>query len=237
VLGDIAAISGAAIMRGEIVSLAVLQAVAVGIAAVTAGVIGEDIRDMRLARKRQRDPESLSAAEEEFADLFKGVDVGEKIVKLMIFVAVAVAVLTAGGIFALRSDREGMMNGVIFAALALAICFASGLNTYVYSDEAADRLDTADRVYAKELKRHRQLSERSALRQFAEATAEEESIKTEHKALGRAARGRMKALKFKIFRQNPGVVGHGPASSAESPLFAIPDGARPNGVRGGKAGG
>lgn len=226
-LGDVAGIAGAAILRGELIYLAIIQACAAGTSAVTAGVVGADVRIAQRARDRKRDPETLSEDEKQFAHFFQGVNKGEFIVKDVILVALAVTVLVAGGITALRGSVDGVTGGIIFGCLAAAICLASFLNSWAYADEVADHIDANDHDYAKELKHDRKLSNDPDLKAFNEADTEAESIAAEFKSRGAAARLRILALKFRILRQNPGVFGHGPAAKpAQAPhptLFQIPE--------------
>src|SRR5919199_5495279 len=79
--GDVAGVAGAAILLGETVALGVLQAVASGTAAITGGLLAQEVRDSRLARKREKLPRELSDDERRFAHLFRGGDAGEGDVK------------------------------------------------------------------------------------------------------------------------------------------------------------
>lgn len=242
-LGDIAGIAGAAILLGEIVDLAVLQAVASAIAAVTAGIVGNDIRDARLARRRERDLTTLPNEHRKFAWVFSGADIGEKIVTAIILVGVTITLLIIGGIFALRAGVEGSLGGVVFGCLAGAICLASALNTYHYADEIADLLDHAYERYLRSSRRLAKLSNSKAIATYDAATAEATSIKIEHAERGAAGALKIAALKHGVSRQNPAVMGHGPAADAppsnpdrfSTMHFDIPDvaanGASPNGSR------
>jgi hypothetical protein len=156
----------------------------------------------------------------------------------MVCVAATIALLTAGGIFALRSGVEGTSNGVIFACLALAVCLASVLNTYLYADEVADQIDSARHTHRRERRDHRKLSKRRELRRYAKATAESESLTAEHELRARAAYHRVLALKWRVHRQNPGVAGHGPSKERDAGVEReIPlQSTRRNGIRSARAG-
>jgi hypothetical protein len=236
VLGDVAGVAGAAILLGEIVWLAVMQAVAAGVAAVSAGIVGQDIRDMVLSRRRRRDEKKLSAEEQPFRHLFQGAHAGEGIIKIMVGVAVMVAILTVSGIFALRSGVEGPTNGVVFAGLAGAICLASALNSYIYADEVADLIDRANRAAHREGRRHQQLANHRGLRRSAKATAAAQSIKQEHQLRGVAAMRHILALKWRVYRHNPAIVGHGPQPNQPS-LNGQAERRHADGARHRKAGG
>jgi hypothetical protein len=222
-LGDIAGIAGAAVLLGEIPYLALLQAVSSAIAAVTAGLVGNDIRDARLARRRASDTKTMPAEHQQFAWLFSGADVGEKIVRAMIGAAIAVTLLIGAGIYTLRTGVEGSLGGVVFGCLAVAICLASALNSYTYADEIADLLDHAYARYTRALRKLARLARSKAVARYDAATAEAESIKTEHEHLGIAGERKILALKHGISRNNPAVLGHGPAKTETSTQPAQPD--------------
>lgn len=212
VIGDIAGITGAAVLYGEIPALALMQAVATGVAAVTAGVVGEDIKHLRLARQRQRPADQLSDAERPFADFFSGGEAGRPTSRAMVKVAAGIIVLVAAGIFTLRTGVEGTLSGVVFGALAAAIACASLLSSYVYADDIADAIEAADANYRRELRRHAKLAEAFPLEARARAEELARSLHAEHDALGRAAMAKVRVLKFRALRANPGVVGHGPGA-------------------------
>jgi hypothetical protein len=213
-LGDIAGIAGAAVLLGEIPYLAVSQAVASAIAAITAGLIGNDIRDARLARRRARDPnetpEHKTPEHKTFAWVYSGADVGEKIVKAMVCAAIVITLLIGVGIFTLRAGVEGSLGGTVFGCLAMAICLASALNSYTYTDEIADLLDHAYSRYERALRKLAKLAKSKAVARYNGAIAEATSIKAEHTQLGIAGAIHYEALKYGISRGNPAVMGHGP---------------------------
>jgi hypothetical protein len=207
-LGDIAGIAGAAVLLGEIPYLAVLQAVASAIAAVTAGLIGNDIRDARLARRRAR--EKLAPEHQTFAWVYSGADGGEKIVKAMVCAAIVITLLIGVGIVTLRAGVEGSLGGTVFGCLAIAICLASALNSYTYTDEIADLLDHAYSRYEQALTKLAKLAKSKPVARYNAAIGEVTSIKAEHTQLGIAGALHYEALKYGISRGNPAVMGHGP---------------------------
>jgi hypothetical protein len=221
VFGDVAGITGAAVLIGEIPYLAVMQAVASAIAAITAGLIGNDIRDARLARRRARDPKDLAPEHQKYAWVYSGADTGETIVKAMVSVAIVIALLIGAGIFTLRTGVEGSLAGAVFGCLAIAICLASALNSYNYTDEIADLLDHAYARYVRALKKLAKLSRSKAVARYNAALAEATSIKAEHVQLALAGGLHVGAFKYGISRGNPAVMGHGPAPAltAEPDLF------------------
>jgi hypothetical protein len=237
-LGDVAGIAGAAILRGEIVYLAIIQAAAAGTSAVTAGVVGADVRELQQARRRRRDLDDLSDDEREFAHFFQGPNAGDVVVRAIVLVAVTITLLVAVGIFALRASVDGALGGFIFGLLAAAICLASALNSWAYADEVADQIDTVESDYSRELNRHKKLASDPDLRAYNQAAEETRSIKAEFEARGVAAGLRYLALKFRVLRQNPGVFGHGPAvtppGSEQPALLAIPTQANGHSTRAGR---
>ncbi|PTL73209.1 hypothetical protein C1I63_10355 [Rathayibacter caricis DSM 15933] len=217
--GDVAGIAGAAIYFGEIPELAVIQAVSVGIAAVSAGSVGGDLRDLRLAARRVKDTEELSPDLQPFAHLFTGVDPGVRFVRLAGGVAGCVAAAITIGIFGLRSSIEGPLAGLIYGGFALAVAAGSFLNAWAYSDEVDDLLGSFEKRYEKELQRSARLSSARPLVRHAEHARRAESLRTEHAERGKAAVFSYAALKARILRRNPGVVGHGHAAE---PVGRIP---------------
>jgi hypothetical protein len=216
--GDIAGVTGAAVMYGELVYLAVMQAVASAVAAVTAGQVGEDIRVMRDSWRRQRDPDQLTDVPRPYAYLFRGGDPGEQLVKVMLWVALSVALLVFGGILALRAGAEDGLAGIVFGCLAGAVCAASAINSYFYADEAADLLDRAWHDVVQADKRLAERTQAPVFVAYGEAAATVASIKAEYGYLGRAGQRHFKGLAYGITRRHPGIFGHGPAAPPSSPF-------------------
>jgi len=224
--GDVAGIAGAAIYFGEVPELAVIQAVSVGLAAVSAGSVGGDLRDLRLAARREKDAKELSPDLQPFAHLFNGIDPGARYVKLAGGLAGCVATAITVGIFGLRSSLEGPLAGLIYGGFALAVAAGSFLNAWVYSDEVDDLLGSFEQRYEKELRRSAQLSSARPLVLHAEHQRRAESLRAEHTERGKAAVFSYAALKARILRRNPGVVGHGRAAE---PVGRVPAAAKEGG--------
>ncbi|WP_133977332.1 hypothetical protein [Kribbella voronezhensis] len=214
-LGDTAGILGAAITLGEIPLVALGQAVATGVAAITAGQAGADLKDLRLARIRQRDLEELTEDEQRYRQFFIGVEAGVSTMKLIGALSATIVAIISVGIFCLRLSVEGLTSGIAFGMLAAATALGSFLANYSYADEIADYLARTERTYAKAIKTHSKLAADPAVQKRAEALAGAASIKTEHTHRGRAAWWQLQALSARILRRNPGVAGHGVA--AEQP--------------------
>ena len=216
--GDVAGQAGAALSYGEPYVTAIPQALATGAAAITAGMVGADVRDRRMAALRRKDPNDLPDDLKLWAHLFSGSDSGTALVKTVMGVATVAALLVAGGIFALRASVEGSLGGIVYGCLAGAITLASFINAYFYADEIADQIDSAQARYNNETARANRLANGDALRRFNQSTAAADSITHEYAKRGEAAAVRFRALKWRAMRGNPGVVGHGFAPEPEPPI-------------------
>lgn len=208
-LGDTAGVWSAAITNGDIVYVAFGQAFAAGLAAACAGLVGSELKDLRLARARQRDPESLNDDERRYQRLFDGYDNGVGIVKLVGLLSLLVVALLAVGIFALRSGIEGSLSGLTFGLLAAATAIGSGLLGYSAADDVADLLATAAKRVRQTERRHLRLAASWRPRQRDEAAEAARSLHAEYQLRGQAAGKRVDSLSWRIQRRNPQVVGHG----------------------------
>ena len=214
-LGDVAGQAGAQIYYGEIPELALIQALAAGVAVVTAGLVGGEIKDLRMAGKRKIERANLTKQQETFAHLFDGNDQGKHIVKALVYPGATVGLLISSGIFALRSTIDGPLSGLIYGALAAGIAAASFISSYIVTDEIADAIDTAEKDYERTIKRQTALAASAPLKTALEKRAEDESIRHEHEVRGQAALLTYEGLKHRVLRRNPGVAGHSPANAPE----------------------
>jgi len=211
-LGDTAGVWGAAISLGEIPELALGQALATGLAAVTAGLVGGELRLLAHAKSRQRDPDSLTEDERRYRRLFEGAEAEVAMTKLAAYTAVTVGVLVTASIFALRAATEGSLAGIAFGCMAFATALASFISSYIHADEVADLLATYDRRYRIALKRHARASKARPISRYAAADTEAASIEREYAHRGDAAVRKVEACKHRMLRRNPQVVGHGDAA-------------------------
>lgn len=207
--GDVVGVTGGAIVLGEEPWLAVLQALASGAAAITAGIVGQEVKDSRRARKRARDPKRIPGELSPYQHLFRGGDGGESIVKMLACGMLATALVLAGSILTLRWSTEGMMAGFVFGGLAAAVSFGSFLNVYAYSDDIADLIDNAKRERKREERRLKRLSRNRELRRHTKALAAVASITAEHELRAEAAVASVTASKFLELSKHPGIAGHG----------------------------
>jgi hypothetical protein len=207
--GDVAGVAGAAILLGETVALGVLQAVASGTAAITGGLLAQEVRDSRLARKREKLPRDLTDDERRFAHLFKGGDVGERIVTWVVPAATLIGALIAVSIFALRYSTEGSTAAWAFGLLAAAIALASWANVYHYTDEASDLIEARRADYVRELKRLKRLLKARDVSEHDAALAMATSIETEAASRGLAAQRAVEASGAQLLNENADVAGHG----------------------------
>lgn len=209
ILGDMAGVWSAAVILGDLPFIAFWQALASGLAAGCAGLIGSELKDIRLARARRRGPDSLTDDELRYRRLFTGTDEGLGITKLMGLLSVFVVVLIAVAIFTLRSSIEGIESGATFGLLAAATAIGSGLLGYSAADEVADVLAVSAKRVRQAERRYLALagSKPSRLRARAEEAAR--SIQAEHRLRGQGAAKRVESLSWRVQRRNPQVVGHG----------------------------
>jgi hypothetical protein len=207
--GDVAGVAGAAILLGETVPLGVLQAIASGTAAITSGLLAQEVRDSRLARKRQKVARDLTPDERPFAHLFRGGDSGERIVRWVVTGGALVGALIAGSIFALRSSTEGTTAAWAFGLLAAAVALASWANVYHYTDEVSDLLDARRADYTRELKRLRGLLEGSEISEHDAAVAHVASLRAEAVSRGLAAQRAVEAAGGHVLNDHADIAGHG----------------------------
>jgi hypothetical protein len=208
-LADAGAVANALISMGDVVWISVMLGVGVGVAAVTGGLVGAEVQDIRQARIRTRDPESLSEDERRYQQVFAAPEPWLSVTKIAVGVMLTIAAILGIGIFALRSDLEGTKAGLSFALLAIATALGSGVNAYMHADLVADLIGSYQATYTRALKRHTRLSEASALAVHPAAQEEADSVAREHDALGQAAVARVTSMKWGVLRRNPHVFGHG----------------------------
>jgi hypothetical protein len=207
--GDVAGVAGAAIMLGETVPLAVLQAIASGTAAITSGLLAQEVKDSRLARKREKSPRDLSSDERRFAHLFSGGDAGERIVRTVVVVGALTGALIACSIFALRGSTEGSTAAWAFGLLAAAIALASWANVYHYTDEVSDLIDARRADYLRELKRLERLVSGGTIAEHEAAIAQATSIRAEAVSRGLAAQRAVESAGRRLLNDQADIAGHG----------------------------
>lgn len=216
--GDIAGQAGAALSYGEPYATAIPQALASGMAALTAGMVGAELRNLRATARRQHDADAVPDALTPWPHLFRAPDHGHRLAHIAIGIGALAGLSVAGAIFWLRLIVEGAAAGAVYGLLAVGITLASGINAYFYADEIADHIDAAEARYSRELKRSQQLAVRPELLRHNAARAEAASIRNEHHARGEAATRHLGALKWRVLSNNPGVAGHGIAGSTQPPI-------------------
>jgi len=211
-LGDAGGAAGAFIMLGDYVYLALMQAASAGIAAVIAGKVGQDLKEMRLCRRYQKDPGDLSEDEKRIPWFFHGSDSGEPLSWLMVKIAAAIFFLIPAGIFALRSLVDGSMAGMVFGFISAAIVLGSCINTFAYADLAQDKIDKANAEHAKTIKDNDKLRAAPIIADHARAQETARSIRFEYAQRAIAAEKLTLSLPALINANNPQVTGHGPAA-------------------------
>lgn len=214
--GDTAGVWSAAITNGDIPYVAFGQACAAGLAAACAGLVGSELKALRMARARRRDPESLTEDEQRYRRLFTDTDGGRGIVTLVGLLSLVVVALLAVGIFTLRSSIEGTAAGLTFGLLAAATAIGSGLLSYSAADEVADLLGVMAKRAARAEKRYLKLATATPPKAQAEAEATARSIAVEYQLRGQAAGRRFESLAWRVQRRNPHVLGHGYPTGEQS---------------------
>lgn len=209
-IGDIAGLSGAGIALGEYPALAITQAVAAGIATVTAGLAATQLRHVQQAVERKTD--DLEERLQPYAHLFTGPGESDRIRSVVLGVAALVTVSVAVGVFALRTTIEGPLVGLTFGALAAAIALASFINSWHHADLIADAVESARHNAERADRRHRRRSASKTIRGAEHAALQGKSILTEHTHRGLAASAHIEADKYRALLASPDVVGHGPAT-------------------------
>lgn len=225
--GDTAGVWSTAVTNGDVVYIAFGIALASGLAAACAGLVGAELKYIRMARARQREPESLSKDELRYQRLFVGKDPGLSIVRLVGLSSLTVAVLLAVAIYNLRAGIEGSSSGLTFGLLAATTAIGSGLLSYSAADEIADHLAACAKRVRKADKYYLKLAGSSTLKTRAQADETARSIHQEHQLQARAAGRHMESLSWRAQRRNPQIFGHG--LPAGEPSGVIGRRARQNG--------
>ena len=207
ILGDIAGIFGAALSYGEVPFNAFGQAVASSFAAVTAGLVGADVKTAHVAKAIQ----SSAHGDEESARFgLLGVPATDPATYgLVLRMAAAVSAALVVGIFALRMSIEGVAGGLVFAGLSFAIAGASFINAWVHANPAADLLDAYKAAHETAKAEYMALGAHPVLATEAASVSEAALIEAEHEIRGRAAEQHVEALKWGIIRRHPQIFGHG----------------------------
>lgn len=210
-IGDGVGLASAALWLGEVPAIAAAIAISAATATLTAGLSGAEVKDLRSRAFRRTDPDRLPASLQPWGHLFVASDAGRAYVRALIYVSVSIAASLAVAILALRSIVEDPVVGVVFGAVAAAIAAASWVSSYMHADEIADVIDGARGVYEREARRAQKLASSVPWQQRAESTTEAASLRAEHAKRGEAASARLRALRARVLRLNPGVAGHGAA--------------------------
>lgn len=207
--GDSAGVLSAAIINGDVPLIALPLALSTGLAAACAGLVGSELKHIGAARKRQREPDSLTEDEQPYRHLFVPGGGGHGITKLIGGLSLLVAMLVAVGIFSLRASLEGPLAGGAFALFALGTAFASGLLGYHTADDIADLLVGMEKRVRKAEARYCKLTRSAAVREKAEAEEMARSIREESTHRAGAAGKRVDSLSWQAQRNNPQIFGHG----------------------------
>jgi len=230
--GDIAGISGAALLLGEEPINAFLIAISAAVSAVTLGAVGREVRYLLAARARAKAPAELSEAERPYAAFFTGPHAGERIVKILLTSCAAGIALISIGILALRSSTEGGTAGAVFACVSLALGLASFYNAFDAGDDVAEHLDALIAKVAVAEKKAKTARQEPVIKDRARAAAEAQSTRSENQAAGEAAAAGIRRRLHAVLGASPGVAGNGyvpvsdpvkPSRSESETTISVPE--------------
>lgn len=213
ILGDIAGIFGAALSYGEVPFNALGQAVASSVAAVTAGLVGADVKAAHVAKAIR----SAGTKDEDVAGfgILGALATDSATYGLVLRMAAAVSTALVVGIFALRMTIEGVTGGLVFGGLSFAIAGASFINAWVHANPAAELLDAYKDAHEEAKAQYMALGGHPVLANEAASHAEASLIEAEHEIRGQGAQRHVEALKWGILRRHPQIFGHGTTKSQD----------------------
>lgn len=222
--GDTAGFTGAALLLGDPVFVAIAQGLSAGLSALTLGGVGRELRYLLAAKARRKTPKELKGKEREYAQWFTGPDTVDGLVKIIGLICLTGVLLFTGGIFELREAAEGLEVALAFGCFALTLGLASFYNSFDVADEVAEYLDAG----AAKVKHLDKVAEKArkdeVIARWRGALAHAKSVRAANEAAGEAAAHGLRRRLYGILNQNPGVAGNGPAPKRTN-------GHRPNGPR------
>jgi len=134
-LGDTAAGALVLIQGGEYPSIAMIMMLALGVAGVTCGLLGHDLRRRTLHRTlslpKESDDDTLLVEK-----VFASPEEGWRLIVRTVIAAVATSTAVAAGTFAYRSALDGFTVGVAFGLWTVGIGAASWWNSWRHCDPA-----------------------------------------------------------------------------------------------------
>jgi hypothetical protein len=207
-VGDAAAGTLVLIQAGEYPIFAAVMMVSLGVAAVTCGLLGHDLRYRALSRRLSRsgaDAEGAALVEEVFA-------VSDKSWGLVVRVVISAAttgVIMAIGTFAFRTAVDGFPEGLAFGLWAVGIGAASWWNAWRHCDPARTVLAHFENQEADAHLSYMKAPV-GAIETRDRNLAVAREVFAAHVARGQAAFYMMLAASARALAANPGVAGHGP---------------------------
>lgn len=220
---DTGAVLGALIYVGEVPLLALGTSLSVGLSAITAGMFGGDIHELKLARERRAlvDGDQVdSDVVRRYPRLFGPVDPGKDTYGLALKGALLVVLFVGLGIFGIRAALEGLL-GVAFFGFSMAVALASFISSWAHADEVADVLEVFEARMTKALARQRALAGAPQPSAQDAHAAEAASIQSEHQVRGEAKAAGVRALKHEVYRRHPQIFGHGSAEYRTARLVPV----------------
>lgn len=214
--GEVAALSGAALMLGETYLNAYAVGAVAGVSAVILGMVGKDLR----IQWRQQRRAAIHAEDElpeqlvPYRELFTAPTTGQRLLSGFVGLAGVGFLALAVAVYGLRAVTEGGTVGLLFAALAVLLAAASVGSGWAFGDDVADTLAIYEDDYHRETRRLQRMAASRAVSSAAEHRLRAESIWEEFAHRGEAARLVVEGAKFRLLARNPATVGHGPTPEA-----------------------
>jgi hypothetical protein len=211
-LGDVAGITNGAMQLGDAWPLALTQGIGVGVAGVSAGMVGGEVRRQR---ERVNRPDQPPAGAEPFVHLF-GPDEGRPHANFVLTVAGLAAGLIMLGQFALRATLDGNIVGLVYAAFGAAVVAGSFVNSYIHDlDEFANYREGLEERATELTTIVDQLTEPEA--EAAALTEEADRVEAAFAARGEAVAALIRAEQLGIAIANPTTFGthHGIITTTE----------------------
>lgn len=214
--GDVAGVTGAAILIGEEPLIALGQAVGVGASVIIAGLTGKDVRHGVDARDRRKDPSDLTAEERPYAHLFGGRGLTGMLLVVLGAITVVAMMCIGIGIFTIRSEAEGMNAAIAFAAFGASMAVASFILNFATADEVADIISYSERSSKRADRKANRAGRTTAIVEHAAAVAQAKVYRLASKHAAEAAAAEIRSQKYRALAANPGVAGHGAKPSSDS---------------------
>jgi hypothetical protein len=212
-VGDAVGVASGAITNGELIPLAIIQGLASGGSAYSAGRVGAEVRHLYLAHRRVRQENSATLSPEHRGYewlLQEPTDAARRIILGLVITSVVIALFIALAIFWLRATVSGDTSiGWIYGGLAAGVAGGSFLNAFLYADEVADKREAARHDYHSAEAYLLNLQTRlSSISEHERAAATVTATQTEYGHRAAAAADFVNSLKWVPNQRHPELFGH-----------------------------